>query len=184
MVVLLSNIVPLLNAFSPLGQRPDLLLRLHRRQSAFHIAAGYGLFARMTTQRPEIVFEASMDGRTWEPYELPYKPGDLARRPGLYGLHMPRLDWLMWFAALGDPRRDWWTSKLSQRLLSAEPVVLELFEKVPFGKERPQYLRAVLYDYHFTSWSDDSPDWWRRERISSYLPLMQLGEGGRLQFVR
>jgi hypothetical protein len=40
----------------------------------------YGLFAVMTTSRPEIVIEGSVDGQTWREYEFRYKPGPLARR--------------------------------------------------------------------------------------------------------
>ena len=183
-VVLLCNIVPMIGTFRPLRDVTGPLAWIHRVQSPFHIASRYGLFARMTTQRPEIIFEASMDGEVWHPYELPYKPGDRGRRPGLYGLHMPRLDWLLWFAALGDPRRDWWTSKLAYRLLTAEPAVLDLFERVPFKGERPRYVRALLYDYHFTDWSDDSGSWWRRELISDYLPALELRPDGQVQLVR
>src|SRR5207247_2542526 len=39
----------------------------------------YGLFAVMTTSRPEIILEASNDAVTWLPYEFKYKPGDVKR---------------------------------------------------------------------------------------------------------
>ena len=56
----------------------------------------------MTTVRPEIVIEASVDGTTWRDYEFRWKPGDVSSRPRFVQPRMPRLDWLMWFAAL-DP---------------------------------------------------------------------------------
>jgi hypothetical protein len=61
----------------------------------------YGLFAVMTTRRDEIVVEGSNDGRTWSEYEFKYKPGSVDRAPGWMIPHQPRLDWQMWFAALG-----------------------------------------------------------------------------------
>ena len=49
--------------------------------SPFRSLNNYGLFANMTNPRPELVFEGSSDGRTWQAYELPHKPGALDRRP-------------------------------------------------------------------------------------------------------
>src|SRR5580704_11623912 len=61
----------------------------------------YGLFAVMTTTRPEIIVEGSDDGVQWREYGFKYKPGDVMRRPRWNAPHQPRLDWQMWFAALG-----------------------------------------------------------------------------------
>ena len=77
----------------------------------FHSVNGYGLFRSMTTERPEIVIEASADGTTWTEIEFHWKPGDLQRRPRLVAPHQPRLDWQMWFAAL-DPGHTGWLAPL------------------------------------------------------------------------
>jgi hypothetical protein len=61
----------------------------------------YGLFANMTTARPEIVVEGSDDGQIWREYDFRYKPGELTRAPPWNIPHQHRLDWQMWFAALG-----------------------------------------------------------------------------------
>ncbi|HEY5281768.1 MAG TPA: lipase maturation factor family protein [Polyangia bacterium] len=37
---------------------------------------------------------------------LKYKPGDLNHRPAFVAPHQPRLDWQMWFAALGNYRKS------------------------------------------------------------------------------
>src|SRR5262249_4974481 len=68
----------------------------------------YGLFAVMTTSRPEIIVEGSNDGEQWMPYEFAYKAGDVRRRPPWVAPHQPRLDWQMWFAALGDASGEPW----------------------------------------------------------------------------
>ena len=70
----------------------------------------YGLFAVMTTERPEIELEGSGDGVTWQPVEFRWKPGD-ARRAPLPGPHMPRLDWQIWFAALGRFQDQVWLAR-------------------------------------------------------------------------
>ena len=65
-----------------------------------HSMNSYGLFRVMTTSRPELMLEASMDGKNWLTYKFKWKPGDLNRVPDLVSPHMPRLDWQMWFEAL------------------------------------------------------------------------------------
>ena len=62
----------------------------------------------MTTERLEIVVEGSDDGQQWRAYEFPYKPGDVNRAPRWAAPYQPRLDWQMWFAALGDYRTNPW----------------------------------------------------------------------------
>ena len=62
----------------------------------------------MTKDRREIVIEGSADGIDWLPYEFKWKPGDVKRAPGWCAPHQPRLDWQMWFAALGTPRENPW----------------------------------------------------------------------------
>ncbi len=112
---------------------------------------GYGLFAVMTTDRREIVVEGSNDGTNWRPYEFKYKPGDVNRRPAFVAPHQPRLDWQMWFAALGDYRQNTWFVNFCQRLLQGSPDVLALLAKNPFPGKPPRYIRAEVYDYQFTN---------------------------------
>ena len=59
----------------------------------FRIVNTYGLFAVMTTERPEIIIEGSNDGETWLPYEFPFKAGDLNQAPPFVAPLQPRLDW-------------------------------------------------------------------------------------------
>ena len=47
----------------------------HLDRGAVGITSSYGLFATMTTIRPEIVIEGSNDGSDWREYEFRYKPG-------------------------------------------------------------------------------------------------------------
>jgi hypothetical protein len=137
---------------------------------------GYGLFAVMTTSRPEIVIEGSADGNTWYEYQFKYKPGDLKRRPRFVAPHQPRLDWQMWFAALGSYKSNPWFVNLCWRLLQGSPDVLALFDQNPFPKRPPRYIRAVVYDYHFTTLSErhKTGAWWRRELKGIYLPEISL----------
>lgn len=147
-----------------------------RSISPFEIVNSYGLFAVMTTTRPEIVIEGSNDGVTWVPYEFKYKPGELTRRLPWVAPHQPRLDWQMWFAALGDYRSEPWILRFMARLLEGSPEVLGLLRRNPFPDSPPHYLRAMLYEYRFTTASERKPlgEWWHRELKGVYVPVVSL----------
>ncbi|MCB9767879.1 MAG: lipase maturation factor family protein [Candidatus Omnitrophica bacterium] len=143
----------------------------------------YGLFANMTTSRPEIIVQGSRDGIEWKDYEFKYKPGDLSRRPKWNAPHQPRLDWQMWFAALGNVRssRNQWFLSFLKALLEGRKEVIGLLETNPFEDSPPKYVRALVYDYHFTRWGSGDPNWWERGEASVYCPPVTLDESGRLR---
>jgi len=142
----------------------------------FNTFNNYGLFAVMTTSRPELIFEGSDDARDWLAYEFPYKPGDLARHPPIVAPLQPRLDWQLWFAALGPPGQNPWVLSLCEHLLRGSPAVLALFEKNPFPQNPPRYVRVVRYDYHFTTPAERARTgrWWRRTPLDFYVPPSSL----------
>jgi hypothetical protein len=144
----------------------------------FRTFNSYGLFAVMTTSRHEIIIEGSHNGTDWLPYEFKYKPGDVKRRPRFVEPHQPRLDWQMWFAALGDYRSNPWLVNFCVRLLQGSPSVLALLERNPFPNAPPHYIRAVVYEYHFTDVATrrKTGAWWRCVKIGDYLPSMSLRE--------
>lgn len=145
---------------------------LLRMVAPLRIVNSYGLFAVMTTTRPEIVVEGSNDNVVWRPYEFPYKPGDGMRAPPVVAPLQPRLDWQMWFAALGSYRQNRWFANFMIRLLQGEPSVLRLLRSNPFPNAPPKYIRGELYLYHFTHWGDRS--WWRKEDRGIYFPPVSL----------
>lgn len=142
----------------------------------FHITGTYGLFAVMTTKRPEIIIEGSNDNVHWSAYEFKYKSGALDRKLPFVAPYMPRLDWQMWFAALGSYQSIPWFSNLLKRLLEGSPDVLRLLESDPITVAPPKYIRASLYDYRFTDFADHNKTghWWRRRFIRSYHPAISL----------
>jgi lipase maturation factor 1 len=147
-----------------------------RAVGPFEIVNSYGLFAVMTTTRPEIIIEGSNDGTIWLPYEFRYKPGDLTRAPIWVQPHQPRLDWQMWFAALGNYQTDPWILNFLTRLLEGQPEVLNLLRHNPFPGAPPRYVRAMVYDYRFASPAErrTSGDWWKREIRQNYVPPVSL----------
>ena len=149
---------------------------LVRIASPFQIVNTYGLFASMTTTRPEILVQGSNDGVAWLEYEFPYKPGDLRQPPHWVQPHQPRLDWQMWFAALSDYRAAPWFTNFMVRLLQGSPDVLGLLRNNPFPSAPPKYVRAQLFDYSFTNSATlrATGNWWRREPRGSYFPTISL----------
>jgi predicted DCC family thiol-disulfide oxidoreductase YuxK len=139
----------------------------------------YGLFSVMTVERPEIVVEGSDDGEQWKEYSFRYKVGDPARPPRQVAPHQPRLDWQMWFAALGTPP-TWFLAFLA-RLLEGSPEVLGLLAGNPFPEKPPRLVRAVLYDYRMADLEERrrTGPWWRRDELGLYAPPLSLVPGPR-----
>ena len=83
----------------PMRQYP-FISSLYQVVQPFRLVNNYGLFANMTTKRPEIIFEISTDGNEWEEIQFKWKPVNLGSIPGFVQPHQPRLDWQLWFASL------------------------------------------------------------------------------------
>ena len=180
---------------------PPFISSIARAIAPFGIVNQYGPFAIMTTTRPEIIVEGSNDGENWRVYEFKYKIGDVRRAPPFVEPHQPRLDWQLWFAALGartsDPNSllpelrtnralmfrllesgaDVWFVNFVARLLQGSPHVLALLDKNPFPDAPPKFIRARLFEYKFADM--DAPmktgTWWIRADRGMYLPPMSLG---------
>jgi len=173
-ILLAASAVPFLASVGLRGAIPGPLAAVYRAVEPLRSANGYGLFAVMTMERPEIVLEGSEDGASWKPYEFRWKPGDPRRRPRFVAPHQPRLDWQMWFAALGDYRANPWLVSTMARLREGSPQVLSLLAVNPFPAQPPRFVRAVLYDYRFTNAEERrrTGAWWKRELRGLYAPVL------------
>src|SRR5881392_2603501 len=163
-------------AFKPDAAWPRTLAFAYQHLEPFRIVNGYGLFRVMTKDRREIMVEGSTDGIDWLPYEFKWKPGDVNRAPGWCAPHQPRLDWQMWFAALGTPEQNPWFIRLAICLLEGKRDVRQLFAHDPFPNRPPRYVRAILYRYRFTTANEHGQTgaWWRRQELGEYLPTVSL----------
>ena len=114
--------------------------------------------------------QGSEDGLNWKTYDFRYKPGDPHRAPRWVAPGMPRLDWQMWFAALGNAEQSPWFSHFLTGLLRGSPPVLDLLEENPFPGGRPRYVRALSDRYTFTSAQerDRTREWWRTEPVAIF----------------
>ncbi len=174
-----EKVLNLVDAQISPSRLPPALASIYNRASQFYLVNGYGLFASMTTTRPEIIVEGSNDGKSWLPYEFPYKAGDVNRSPVYVAPFQPRLDWQMWFAALSpEVRNNPWFINFVYRLLQGSPDVLALMAYNPFPDKPPTYIRAELYQYHFTTADQHRATgaWWTREQVGEYLPPVSLND--------
>jgi hypothetical protein len=147
----------------------------------YHLVNTYGAFGSITRRRFEIVVEGCPDpdpgpGSEWREYEFKAKPGRLDRRPPIVAPYHLRLDWLMWFAAMGSHRQHPWFVPLLVKLLEGDRAVLRLLGRNPFPDEPPAAVRAQLYLYRFATAAErrDTRRWWERERVGEYVPAIGL----------
>jgi len=81
----------------------------------------------------------------------------------------------MWFAALDDPRRLPWFSRLLEAVLKNEPAVMALLEKNPFPDKPPVYVRAQFYEYRYSNGEQKAKGlWWDRRSLGLYFPAARL----------
>lgn len=170
---LILQIVRLWNHFQP---HNHLLASWLAWLSPFHLVNRYGLFAIMTKERYEIVVEGSEDGMTWKEYLCWYKPSEVTRRPRRVSPYQPRLDWQMWFLPFDDFESATWFHQFLYHLLKGTPEVLKLIRYNPFPHQPPRYIRALMYDYRFST-EDQKKEkgwWWQRNLMGLFSPTMSL----------
>jgi hypothetical protein len=149
------------------------------------IANRYGLFAVMTPHRYEIEFQGSNNGANWTPYPFRYKPQAVNQRPRIYAPYQPRLDWNLWFASLGPWQENPMVPRTEQLLLQNDADVLGLFAGNPFPNEPPRFIRAVLWQYWFSSREEKRTQgvWWRRQLLGTYAPTLARMPDGSIEQV-
>ena len=140
------------------------------------LANAYGAFGTVTKRRDEIVIEGTTADAPadddWVEYEFKGKPGDVRRVPGWFAPYHLRLDWLMWFLALGSYGP--WFIALLGKLLEADPATLRLLGRDPFDGERPTWVRARVYRYRFATHAEKRATgqvWMREERGLLVAPM-------------
>ncbi|XP_048585102.1 lipase maturation factor 2 isoform X2 [Nematostella vectensis] len=169
------------------------VIKRWKQQTDFlELVNAYGLFRRMTGVggRPEVVVEGShsLEG-PWTEYKFLYKPGDVNRPLPVVAPHQPRVDWQMWFAALGSYNHNPWFVHMVYRLLHGQQEVLDLLDRNPFKGDPPRYIRASLYTYHYTKLPGNTSglfdayrnsklikSWWTRKYVDNYLPVVSKDE--------
>lgn len=154
-----------------------------------HLMNTYGAFGSVGRVRNEIILEATMDSvpddrAEWKAYEFLAKPGDPKRRPPFIAPYQSRIDWQIWFAAMEEPQENPWLIHFIYKLLHADPPSLRLLNSDPFGGKAPRFIRADLYEYHFTKDRKASGGaWWERTRIGAYLPPLSKDDANLRRYI-
>ena len=88
--------------------------------------------------RPEIQLQGRQrTSSEWSDVSFGFKPGGLSCTPPLATPHQPRLDWQMWFAALGPYGQSPWAVVLQFKLLQPSPHVVRLLASLRPSGARP-----------------------------------------------
>jgi hypothetical protein len=173
-LVVILSISPVVNMLSPNQV-------MNTSFNPLQIVNTYGAFGSVTRERDEIVVEGTTDetidaNTRWRAYEFKGKPGDPARRPIQIAPYHLRIDWLMWFAAMGSASDQEWFSPLIAKLLQGDPATIGLLASNPFPDRPPRWIRAEMYRYTFTTREERNRTgrWWNRTLVADYLPPVQL----------
>jgi hypothetical protein len=180
-VVLAASAVLLVLSWRPLR---NLFSRHQLMNASFdplHLVNAYGAFGSVTTKRLEVIVEGTEDPDAdtgWREYEFRGKPGDPTRRPRQFAPYHLRLDWLMWFLALG--RLERWFMVFLVRLLEADRATLRLLRVDPFDGRRPARVRARLFLYRFATREERRRThlYWIREPLGELVAPVSLDTAG------
>jgi len=177
------SIQPALNLISPQQL-------MNYNYNPFHLIGAYGAFGQVGRERYEIVIEGATDrvitpATLWREYSFKAKPGDPKRTPPQIAPYHLRLDWLIWFlpfsvVVTGNGIRvsgySRWFLNFIHKLLTADPGILRLMGANPFPENPPTFIRALFYQYRFTTADEKrrTGAWWSRQLLGTYLPPMSL----------
>lgn len=180
-LVVWLSVEPVMNLLSP-GQV------MNSSFDRLHLVNTYGAFGSVGKTRTEVVLLGTdgvpIDGKVrWREYEFKCKPGDLHRRPCVVAPYQLRLDWQIWFAAMSSYDREPWLLHLAYKLLQGDRGALSLLANDPFPEGAPKYIRAELFEYHFTSFKTRTEGWWTRRRLDTYLPPVSLETAELREFI-
>ena len=147
----------------------------------WHLVGTYGAFGSITRPRYEVIVEGTDEAvlspsTKWREYEFKGKPGRLDRIPTQIAPYHLRLDWLMWFASFSEYYQHPWFVNFVAKLLEDDRPVLSLVRSNPFPDAPPRYVRALLYEYHFSTPAEraQTHQWWKRELIRQYFSPVSL----------
>ncbi|MCX0247446.1 lipase maturation factor family protein [Streptomyces drozdowiczii] len=149
---------------------------MNRSFDPLRLVNTYGAFGSISRVRLEVVVEGTDDavvrpGTVWKEYGFRGKPGDPRRMPRQFAPYHLRLDWMMWFAALSPAYARSWFGPFVERLLENDRDTLRLLRHNPFPDAPPAQVRARVFRYRFTTWSElrATGCWWHRTLVRDFL---------------
>lgn len=151
----------------PRGARlADHALKLVRLTEPFRLVDTYHLFAAITTERIEPVFEERVAGE-WRRLATRWQPSDPTRRPRFVAPHQPRLDFQLWFYGLAWQRSaPEYVVNLIDRLCREPAAVAELFLDPP--APAPEAVRLSYFRSRFTTADErrQTGAWWVHDLLA------------------
>ncbi len=175
-IVIALSVPPVVNMLSPSQA-------MNASFNPFHLVGTYGAFGSITRTRYEVIVEGTDDASItastqWREYEFKGKPGDISHLPSQIAPYHLRLDWLMWFAAMSQFQRQPWFINFAAKLLQGDSAVLSLLRTNPFPDRPPHFVRAELYEYHFTTPAERraTGQWWKRSYSGEWFPPVSMAD--------
>jgi Lipase maturation factor len=182
-LVIVFAALTLMLSYWPVRNMISRRQRMNMSFNPFHLINTYGAFGSIGRTRREVVIEGTdeltiTEQTVWKEYQFKGKPGAVRRLPRQWAPYHLRLDWLMWFAAISPQYADSWLQPFMLRLLQNDAATLRLLRGNPFPDPPPQYVRAQLYRYRFTTAAELRRDhaWWHRTLEGDYLRPFSLNE--------
>ena len=181
-VVLAATAAMLYWAWAPLKNLFSRNQLMNASFNRWHLSNAYGAFGSITRHRNEVVIEGSNDppgpDAQWQEYEFKGKPGDPRRMPRQFAPYHLRLDWLMWFLALGSYGA--WFPELLRKLLAGDRRTLRLLRTDPFNGTPPRRIRATVYRYRYSTPAELRRDrvWWVREPAGTLVDPIEAPRRG------
>jgi hypothetical protein len=178
--VAVLSVPPVLNLLS--GQQ-----MMNTSFTSLPLVNTYGAFGSVGRERLQLVIEGTTDDAVtpatrWVAYQPKCQPADPARRPCWMSPYHYRLDWLLWFAAMGEPRDYPFAVHLVWKLLQGDRGALGLLDGDPFAGTPPRFVRVELYRYQLAPLG--AKVWWNRTRVGSWLPPLSRDDPALQDFVR
>ncbi|MDN5742846.1 MAG: lipase maturation factor family protein [Yaniella sp.] len=160
---------PLLNLFSSRQ-------RMNASFNRWHLVNAYGAFGSMTQVRRELIIEGTLSTDPssetgWQAYEFKGKPGDVYRRAPQVAPYHLRLDWMMWFLALGSGEALWFR-RLLDKIVDGDPAIRRLLGTDPFNGQPPVLIRVRVFEYRYATAQErrETGQWWWRKELGILVP--------------
>jgi hypothetical protein len=159
-----------------LKKLPPKINQFYKRQHSLRLCNYQGKFGSMHDYRWECVVEGSRDGKTWRQYRWKFKLNKGQNECGrILPLHLPRLDWRVWFLPLyarrGSERPEWYYTLL-EKLLLQQPDVVRLLAEDPFhgaDEPPPRFIHSRVEEFTFAPKSTNR--WWESRAVRQETPL-------------
>ena len=149
---------------------------MNRSYNPLHLVNSYGAFGHIGIKRFECVIKGTNDPKLeeWFEYDFKAKPGNPTRSHPIISPYHYRLDWQIWFAAMGSYQHNPWLVHYVYKLLKNDKDALSLILGNPFPDQPPTFIKIDLYQYSFPKKEYKGSLKWDRRFVKPYLPPLNV----------